>query len=222
LISAPVGAPLAAGDALQPLSLPADVAVTQPATSLANITASQPVTLPAVDVATSQPAALLEDKIASVPLLVHSTVPEIASAPLLACTAVLDFTSLPRSSLAAQFPGASHLQGIAGNTIPFGTSFNAAAADQWVPMPERGNHKSTLETENRISRPAPSQDRLHDAVFARSVARFSLTEEDGQPDDSSAPAEIENFILDGLPLKSGESFACAIDAVLAATLHKKD
>jgi hypothetical protein len=66
------------------------------------------------------------------------------------------------------------------------------------------------------------QDRLHDAVFARSIARFSLTEEDGLPDDSSAPADIETFFKDCLPLKSGKSFAHAIDALLTAPRHKKD
>jgi hypothetical protein len=79
-----------------------------------------------------------------------------------------------------------------------------------------------VERGNQVSRLATSQDRLHDAVFARSLARFSLTEEDGQPDDSSAPADIETFLNDSLPAKSDKSFAHAIDTLLAASRHKKD
>jgi len=63
---------------------------------------------------------------------------------------------------------------------------------------------------------------LHDAVFARSLARFSLTEYDGQPDDSPAPADIETFLNDCLPAKSDKSPAYAIDNVFAALRHKKE
>ncbi|MGA2063144.1 MAG: LamG-like jellyroll fold domain-containing protein, partial [Thermoguttaceae bacterium] len=47
LIAAPVGAPPASGDALQPLSAVAGTAISQPATSSADIAALQPVALPA-------------------------------------------------------------------------------------------------------------------------------------------------------------------------------
>jgi hypothetical protein len=267
LIDPPAGAPLAAGDALQPLFAVADIAITQPATAETAIL--QPAT---ADVATSPPAASLEDdailrtaalsveNTTSRPLMpsedqaasrlemplaaeIAPALPAFApvqtplvQAPLPACPAVLDFASVPLSSAAAQFPGALHPRDIAGNTILFSTSLNAGASGQWVPtperwnqisMPERGNQISTVEPENRIDNAphnpaAPLQDRLHDAVFARSVARFSLTEEDGQPDDSSAPADIETFLNDCLPAKSDKSPAYAIDNVFAALRHKKE
>jgi alpha-L-arabinofuranosidase len=246
LIAAPVGARSASGDALQPLSAVAGIAISQPATSSADIAALQPVALPvAADMATSQLVALLENNNISqpaptvveitdlqpVPLLSAATIAsswaeilppavdimpvlaEIVPASVASMLAQSPFTTLPRSSMAARFPGVLHPQAMVGNSNLFGSSRDAGASDQWIPMLGHGN---------RTSRPASSQDSLHDAVFARSIARFSLTEEDGQPDDSSASAEIENFILDGLPLKSGKSFAHAIDAVLAAARHKKD
>jgi len=74
---------------------------------------------------------------------------------------------------------------------------------------------------NQTSRSALIQDSLHDAVFARSIAP-SATGEDDLPDDSSAPADIETFFNDCLPLKSGMSLAHAVDAVMAAARRKKD
>jgi hypothetical protein len=63
---------------------------------------------------------------------------------------------------------------------------------------------------------------LHDAVFARSIARFSLTEEDFLPEDSSAPADIDT-ILNGCPsFKSDKSLRHAIDTVLSAARHKQE
>jgi hypothetical protein len=245
LIAAPVGAPPASGDALQPLSVVVEIASSQPATSSADIASSQSVALLAADIATSQPAALLEDKAISqpAPTAVEITtsqpvplspaaaivtswaemspvaveiVPEVAEimpAPAVTMPAQSPFTSFPRSSVAVQFPGVLHPQDMVGNSNLFNSSRDAGASDQWIPMLGHGN---------RTSRPASSQDSLHDAVFERSIARFSLTEEDGLPDDSSAPADIETFFKDCLPLKSGKSFAHAIDALLAAPRHKKD
>jgi hypothetical protein len=134
---------------------------------------------------------------------------------------VPDFASVPLSSAAVQFPGVLHPRDIAGNAILFSASLNAVASDQWVPAPERVNQISTVEPEDRIDNAphnpaAPLQDRLHDAVFARSLARFSLTEEAGQPADSPAPADIETFLNDCLPAKSDKSPAHAIDNVFAA------
>ena len=248
LIAAPVGAPPASGDALQSLSAVADMAIAQPATASVDVATLQPATSPtAVDVVTSQPAALLEDNRISQPVYAAAEIAtsqagispataEIASASAIfaplqtqfapaqlpACPAVLDFTSVPRSSVAGQFLDVLLSQNMAVSSNPFGSSLNAGASDQWVPTPERGNRISTPELGNRMSRPAPTQDRLHDAVFARSLARFSLTEEDGLPDDSSAPADIETFLNDCLPMKSDKSFAQAIDALLAAPRHKKE
>jgi hypothetical protein len=249
LITASVGAPLAAGDTLQSLSVVEDIAASEPATPLADIAASQPVSLRAGDAATSQPAALLEDKNTSrtAALSLENTtsrpltLPEdqaasnlemasaaeiapalpaftpvqtvFAPAPLPACPAVPDFALFPRSSAAVQFPGTLHPQNMDGSSNPFGSILNAGAWDQWVPAPER---------QDQTSRPASGEDRLHDAVFESSVARFSLAEEEGLTDDSYAPAEIENYFQDYLPLKASESFARAIDAVLAAARHKKD
>ncbi|MGD0519215.1 MAG: hypothetical protein ABSA26_16890, partial [Thermoguttaceae bacterium] len=67
-----------------------------------------------------------------------------------------------------------------------------------------------------------AQDRLHDAVFARSIAILSLTAENVLPEDSSAPADIETILNDRLSLKSDKSLSRAIDAVLAATRHKQE
>jgi hypothetical protein len=275
LIAAPVGAPLAAGDALQPLSAGdtlqsssavEDVAITQPAT--ADVATLPPATLLEVDAisqtaavsvedTTSRPMMPSEDRAsrlempmplaaeiapalpAMVPLLACPAVLDSASiplcsvqtpfslAPLPASPAVPDLASVPLSSPAIQFPGVLHPREIAGNTILFSASLNAAAPERWVPAPERWNQISTFEPENRIDNAprnpaAPLQDRLHDAVFARSLARFSLTEEDGQPDDSSAPADIEDFLNDCLPAKSDKSPAYAIDNVFAALRHKKE
>ena len=75
---------------------------------------------------------------------------------------------------------------------------------------------------NQISSPASGQDRLHDAVFARSIGQYWLTEEDGLPDDSSVPADIETFLNDYLSVKSGKSFAHAIDNLFAAPRPNKE
>jgi hypothetical protein len=200
LIAAPAGAPLAAGDTLQPLSAVADIAIAQPAM---------------VETATLPPAALMEDsaKSQTAAVSVENTISVrlFRPVPLLAYPAVPDLAPVSLSSVQTQFPGVLHLRDIAGNAILFGASLDAGVSDQWVPMPERGN---------QISRLAPSQDRLHDAVFARS-ARFSLSEEDGQPADSSAPADIETYLNECLPTNSGKSPVRAIDNVFAALRHKK-
>jgi hypothetical protein len=265
------GAPLSAGETLQPLltgdtlqssSAVEDAAIAQ---SAAETATAQSETL---ETATLPPAAFLEDSAksqtavmsventisgpsmppeeqspsnlemplaaesvpalpASVPLLACPTVPDIASvrlfrpAPLLAYPAVLNFASPPISCAAVQFPGVLHPRDIAEKTILFSASLDAGASDQWVPTPERGNQTSIVERGNQTSRLAPSQDRLHDAVFARS-ARFSLTEEDGQPADSSAPADIETYLNDCLPAKFGKSPAHAIDNVFAALRRKNE
>jgi regulation of enolase protein 1 (concanavalin A-like superfamily) len=240
LIAAPVGAPPASGDALQPLSVVVEIATSQSATASADIAASQSVALPAADIATLQPAALLEDKAISQPALTAVEITSLQPVPLSPAAAIATswaeivpasaismpaqspFSSLPRSSVAAQFPGVLHPQDMARNLNPFSTSRDAGALDQWIPTPERGIQILTLEHGNLTSRPALSQDRLHDAVFARLIARISLTQEDGLPDASPAPADIETFLNDCLPLKSGKSFAHAIDTVLAVAHHKND
>ncbi|MGA2060531.1 MAG: hypothetical protein ABSG67_08625, partial [Thermoguttaceae bacterium] len=232
LITAPVGAPLSAGDALQPLSAVTDDAITQPATASADIADSLPITLPAADVATSQPAPLLEDKNISQPVYaaveititqaeMSSAAAEIAEASAIVTPVQSPFTLFPHPSMAVQFPGILYSQDMARNTILFCTSFNAGASDKWLPTPERGNQMFMLGRGNRTSHPASSQDILHDAVFARSIARFSLTEEDGLPDDSIVPADVEVFLDDCLPAKSCKSFAHAIDAFFDALRHNK-
>jgi len=115
--------------------------------------------------------------------------------------------------MAVQFPGVLHPQDMVGNSNLFSSSCDAGASDQWIPMLGHGN---------RTSRPASSQDSLHDAVFARSIARFSLAEEDGLPDAASAPADIESFVDNCLSAKPCKSLAHAIDTVLALVGHKKE
>ncbi|MGA2797512.1 MAG: rhamnogalacturonan lyase [Thermoguttaceae bacterium] len=259
LIDPPLGAPLSAGDTLQPLSAVADITTSQPATAdvailppavlLEDDAISRTAALSAEN-STSRPLMPSEDQSASDLEMPMPSAAEIAQAapafapvqtpfapaPLPACPVVPDLASLPLSSVAVQFPGVLHPRDIAGNAILFSASLNAVASDQWVPaperwnqitLPERVNQISTAEPENRIDNAphnpaAPLQDRLHDAVFARSLARLSLAEEDGQPGDSSAPADIETFLNDCLPAKSDKSPAYAIDNVFAALRHKKE
>jgi hypothetical protein len=139
--------------------------------------------------------------------------PVFATAPLLVCPPVKNFASFPRLSEAAQFPGFLYLQKMVGISNPSSASRDAGKPDDLVLTPEHGN---------QTTHPVLSRDSLHDAVFARSVARFSLTEEDDQPDDSSVAADIENLFQDCLPIKAGKSFARAIDAVHATARYKKD
>jgi hypothetical protein len=49
-----------------------------------------------------------------------------------------------------------------------------------------------------------------------------LLTEDGLPDDSSAPADIETLINDCLPGKNDKSLAHAIDTILAAARRRKE
>ena len=131
LIAAPVGDPLSAGDTLRPLSAVADTAITQPATASADVAASQTATsLAAVDVVTSHPAALLEDNRISQPAYTAAEIAisqaetsqattEIAPASAIFAPMLSLFASLPRPSMATQFPGALHPQDIAGNTFLF-------------------------------------------------------------------------------------------------------
>jgi hypothetical protein len=104
-------------------------------------------------------------------------------APAVSIPAQSLFSSLPRFSVAAQFTGVLHPQDIAGNSNSFSTSRDAGAPVNLVPAMERGNQILTPEHGNRTSRPASSQDRLHDAVFAHPIAGFSLTEDDGNAKD---------------------------------------
>jgi hypothetical protein len=79
--------------------------------------------------------------------------------------------------------------------------------DKLVPAPEHGN---------RISRLEPSRDRLHDAVFASSVAGFSIMEDDRPLDESSVltdTAGMEAFFNDCLPVKSNKSPSDQIDNI---------
>jgi hypothetical protein len=224
LITAPVSAPPASGDTLQPLSAAADIAITQPVTSLADIAASQPVAS-SQDNAMSQTAALSVKNITSRPLtpsedraasnLEMPSAREIsealsAFAPVQTTTA--SFTSFPRSSVGMQFPVVLHPHDVAGNSILFSMSHDNGASDQWVPTPERGNRINNAPH----NRTAPVQDLLHDAVFARSIARFSLSEENNLPDDLSTTAEIEAFLNESLPPQSDKSLAHTIDGISAA------
>jgi hypothetical protein len=120
------------------------------------------------------------------------------------------FNSLSSTDASAQFPGVFYVQDIAGKSNLFRTSYNALGSDRWVPTPER---------ENQLSRSASSRDRLHDAVFAGLIARFSLTEVDNMPDDTSTPADVEALIDEYSPVKSDKSFAHAIDTHFAVPRH---
>lgn len=211
----------------QPAALLEDKNISQPASTAVETIDSQTVSLsPAAVIATSW-ANILPPAADIVPAAAE-TEPEVAEiAPSVAVfvPAKSPFDSLPRSNVAGQFPGVLHPQDIVGNTILFSASFNTGVSDQMVPPLECGNQISALRQGNqifmlgqgsRMLHPTPSKDRSHDAVFARSIARFWLMEVENLPDDSSAPADIETFFNDCLPLKSGKSFAHAIDAVLAA------
>jgi hypothetical protein len=115
--------------------------------------------------------------------------------------------------MAARFTGILQPQDMVGNSNLFGSGRDDRASDQWIPMRGHGNQTSC---------PVSSQDSLHDAVFARSISRFSLTEEDGLRDAASAPADIESFVDNCLSAKPRKSRAHAIDTVLALVGHKND
>ena len=212
LISAPVGAPLAAGDALQslPLSPVVEIAPLQTATASMDIAVSQSVPLSPVEIISTSSAKMS-------PVAVEIILASAASTP-----AQSPFITFSRSSVGTQVPGFLHLQDMAGYSSLFGSSFHAGTSDQLVPTPERGNQILTLEHRHRTSRPVSSQDNFHDAVLARSITWSSFTEENSLPDDSFAPVDIETFYKDCLPLKSGKSLAQVIDTVMAAARHQKD
>jgi alpha-L-arabinofuranosidase len=210
LITAPAGAAPATGYTLQPLSAVVDIGVSQPAVLLEDKNISQASAL-SVEKTISQPLMPFADRATSI--LEMSSAMEISQALLAFAPVQTTFASSPHLSVAVQFPGVLHPQDMVGNSNLFSSSRDAGASDQWIPMLGHGN---------RTSRPASSQDSLHDAVFARSIARFSLTEEDGLPDAASAPADIESFVDNCLSAKPCKSLAYAIDTVLALVGHKKE
>ena len=237
LISALSAAP-PSGEVLQPLSAAANTETSQPATTAAEIATSQLVTL-SEDKTTSQ-SALAEADITTTQLEISSAAAEITPTSMASMPTqdqlsnqIISFprathTSFPRSSVAAQFPIASYPLDATGNSNLFSTIYNAEASNNWVPRLERGNQNATLERGKRTTTQNSNaahnysgllQDRLHDAVFARSIAILSLTAENVLPEDSSAPADIETILNDRPSLKSDKSLNSAIDAILAATLR---
>jgi hypothetical protein len=134
----------------------------------------------------------------------------------------MDFTPFSRPSMAVQFSGFLYSQDMAGNSNLLSARHDAVAPHQWVITPEYGNQMSILRRGDQTSHTALRQDRLHDAVFARSIVQFSLTEEDGLPDNSFAPTDIEEFLNNSLPEKPNKSFAYAVDTFFAVLRHNTE
>jgi hypothetical protein len=215
LISAPVGSPPAAGDALQPLSLPADVATMQPLTSQADVATMQPVLLSAAAIVPTQAAsAPVESPLANQVAYVSNGSED--SRDLLTVKSASAVDNVVRDPAFAMLPDVLQRLGVLQRreTALLSVTIRPTMTEDFSTLSPRRNDAAH-------NNPTSRQDSLHDAFFTHSIVQHLLTE-DGLPDDSSAPADIETLINDCLPGKTDKSLAHAIDAILSAARRKKE
>jgi rhamnogalacturonan endolyase len=215
LISAPVGSPPAAGDALQPLSLPADVATMQPLTSQADVVTMQPVLLLAAAIVPVQAAsAPVESPLANQVAYVSGGSEH--SRDLLTVKSASAVDNVVRDPSFAMLPDVLQRLGVLPRqeTALLSVTIRPTITEDFSTL-------SPWRNDAAHNNPTSRQDSLHDAFFTHSIVQHLLTE-DGLPADSSAPADIETLINDCLPGKNNKSLAHAIDTVLSAARRKKE
>jgi hypothetical protein len=201
LISAPVGAPLAAGDTLQPVLL-----------SAATIVPAQTV------------SATTQSPLANQVAYASGGVANLNDAPAIKFASAVH--NVDRDPAFAMLPDLLQRLGILPRRETALTSFQrSSVGTQDLLYPNSGLQKPvpTLEHGNKGTHPALLQDILHDAIFTHSIVQH-LFIEDSLPDDSSALADItdiEAFFNDCLPMKSDKSIAHAIDSLLNSEHHSR-